>query len=130
MTLRTVTVAAVAIAFVALSGCVAPSVDPKPVIITANASAELQKRQAAGKASWTVAYNGLCAGAPALGFFQRFEPAGKDDATRTVNGVEFVIEREVMDLTGEWGDIFIRCIHPASGEVTAEFAAQAPPQAQ
>jgi len=136
MTVRTIIASVgIAIALAVQVGCVergpsaaAPPVgDSAPVIVTANAEIELQKRKSAGKASWTIAYNGLCNGAPALGFFQRFEPAGATGTVKTIDGVEFVVEKEVADLTGKWGSIFIRCIHPASGELTAEFAAQAPP---
>ena len=125
--------AGVAIMLVLQSGCVergpsAASPGDLKVVAGADAAVELNKRKAAGKTSWAIVCNGTCAGAPALAFFEGSEAAADSVSVEVIDGVEFVVERKAMDLVGEWGTIIVRCQHPGSRELVAEFSKTQSPQ--
>ena len=125
--------AGVAISLVLQVGCVGrgPSVissNDLKVVATTDAGVELSKRKAAGKSSWAIVCNGTCAGAPALAFFERSEAADDSVAVETLYGVEFIVERKAMDLVDKWGTIVVRCVHPGSRDLVAEFSKKAPSQ--
>jgi len=123
----------IAIALFVQIGCVGrgPSVvssNDLKVVATADAAVELSKRKAAGKSSWAIVCNGTCAGAPALAFFERSEAADDSVAVEILDGIKFVVERKAMGLVDKWGLIAVRCVHPGSRDLVAEFSKKAPSQ--
>jgi len=123
----------IAISLIIQVGCVgrdpaAVSPSDLKVVATADAAVELQKRKAAEKSSWAIVCNGTCMGAPALAFFEGSEAADDSVAVEILDGVEFVVERKAMGLVDKWGLIVVRCIHPGSRELVAEFSKTQSPQ--
>jgi len=134
MTVRNImALTTVAIALVVQGGCVekgpaVASLDDPKVVATADAGVELNQRKAAGKTSWAIVCNGTCAGAPALAFFEGSEAAHDSVAVEILDGVKFVVERKAMGLVDKWGLIVVRCVHPGSRDLVAEFSKKAPSQ--
>ena len=121
----------ITIALVLQVGCVekgpsATSPGDLKVVAAADAEVELNKRKAAGKSSWAIVCNGTCAGAPALAFFEGSEAADDSVAVEILDGVKFVVERKAMGLVDKWGSIVVRCVHPGSRDLVAEFSKKAP----
>jgi len=99
-----------------------PPKDSPRVTVTAGARTKLKKLSAAGKTSWQITYNGTCAGAPSLGIYPPFADIPPGVTVEEIDGVEFILDDEVTDLVPRWGPVIIRCLHPGSSDLAAEFA--------
>ena len=100
--------------------------DSPPVTLTAGALAELKKLSAAGKKSWQITYNGTCSGAPVLGMYEVYADIPNNATVEKIDGIEFILDSQVMDMVPKWGPVFIRRSYQGSHDLSAGFAEKDP----
>ncbi len=91
------------------------------VAITKTAAAALKKKAAAGGGPRVIFYQGLCAGKPSLGIFESRDAPPAGSVPVVVDGIYFIIEKEVAALMERHGGVVVRGPFQEGGDVEAGF---------